>query len=91
MRCRVIVFGAVLAAALQIPLLHAVAGQGLSQREPSLGFAFSYPPELFQEIQGDSKPSFHYFASASSEAQFLVGGWNNRPICEFRLPFPRAR
>ena len=77
MRCRVIVFGAVLAALMQIPLLHAVAGQWLSQREPSLGFAFSYPPELFQEIQGDGKPSFHYFGSANSDAQFLVGGWNN--------------
>jgi hypothetical protein len=77
MRSRMIMFWALLAA-LQIPLLPAVAGQWLGKREPGLGFAFSYPPDLFQEIAGDGKPSFHYFASPSSDAKFLVGGWNNR-------------
>jgi hypothetical protein len=78
MRCRVAMFGAILTAALQFPTLDATAGSWLSKREATLGFAFSYPPELFQEIEGDGKPSFHYFASTSSDAKFLVGGWNNQ-------------
>ena len=78
MRWRVTIFGFVVAAAVQIPVLQAEAGQWLSEREPELGFAFSYPAELFHEIEGDGKPSFHYFASGSSGAKFLVGGWDNR-------------
>jgi hypothetical protein len=77
-RWRVTIFGIVVAAAVQIPLLQAEAGQWLSEREPELGFAFSYPAGLFHEIEGDGKPSFHYFASGSSGAKFLVGGWDNR-------------
>jgi hypothetical protein len=78
MRWHVTIFGIVAAVALQISLLPAAAGQWLTERESELGFAFSYPAELFQEIEGDGKPSFHYFASPSSDAKFLVGGWNNQ-------------
>jgi hypothetical protein len=74
---RCIIFGVTLAVLLQCSL-SAHAGQWLSERESELGFAFSYPPELFQELPGDGKPSFHYFASTSSDAKFLVGGWNNQ-------------
>jgi hypothetical protein len=42
-----------------------------------LGFAYSYPRDLFARTEGDGKPSFHYFSSESSEAKFLVGGWDN--------------
>jgi len=78
MRWRVAIFGIVAAAAVQASLLPVAGAQWLVERELELGFAFSYPGELFQEIEGDGKPSFHYFASESSDAKFLVGGWNNR-------------
>lgn len=45
--------------------------------DPHLGFRYSYPSQVFSALEGDGKPSFHYFASPSSEARFLVGGWNN--------------
>src|SRR5215207_3606975 len=78
MRTRTILV-VVIAAALQILVLQtAAAREWMSQREPQLGFAFSYPVDLFQEIEGDNKPSFHYFTSRSSDAKFLVGGWDNR-------------
>ena len=65
---------------------HSIAGDNAcvpgravdSQRDAGLGFAYSYPPDLFQEIEGDGKPSFHYFETPNSDAKFLVGGWNNR-------------
>ena len=47
------------------------------QTDRELGFRYSYPAEVFSPIEGDGKPYFHYFASPSSEAKFLVGGWNN--------------
>ena len=47
------------------------------ERDPDLGFTYAYPSEVFERLEGDGKPSFHYFASADSEAKFLVGGWNN--------------
>lgn len=47
------------------------------QTDPHLGFRYSYPSEVFSPIEGDGKPYFHYFASSSPEAKFLVGGWNN--------------
>ena len=47
------------------------------ERDPELGLSYSYPADVFLPIEGDGKPYFHYFASASSEAKFLVGGWNN--------------
>ena len=45
--------------------------------DPHLGFRYSYPSPVFSPIEGDGKPSFHYFESPSSEARFLVGAWNN--------------
>jgi hypothetical protein len=68
--------GVIAVAAAVAPLAAAVAGWS-SQRDADLGFAYSYPTDLFGRIEGDGKPSFHYFASEESEAKFLVGGWNN--------------
>jgi hypothetical protein len=60
MHTRTTILVVVIAAALQILVLQtAAAREWLSQREPQLGFAYSYPIELFQEIEGDNKPSFH--------------------------------
>ena len=47
------------------------------QRDPGLGFHFSYPRDLFQRTEGEGKPSFHYFASRDAEAKFMVGAWDN--------------
>lgn len=47
------------------------------EKDPDLGLRYSYPAHVFSRVEGDGKPYFHYFASASSEAKFLVGGWNN--------------
>jgi len=49
-----------------------------SQRDENFGFSFSYPEALFSSVPGDDKPSFHYFASNTSDAKFLVGAWDNR-------------
>jgi len=78
MRLRTLLFCGTLFAvtAGSVPLTTAVAGWSL-ERDPELGFAYSYPSGLFGRIEGDGKPSFHYFASEGSEAKFLVGGWNN--------------
>jgi hypothetical protein len=51
--------------------------QWTSQRDPQLGFSFSYPETMFSQLQGE-RPSFHYFASPHSDAKFLVGAWVNR-------------
>jgi hypothetical protein len=63
-------------AAAPVPINPAVAAWS-SERDPALGFAYSYPSDLFDRIEGDGKPSFHYFSSEDSEAKFLVGGWDN--------------
>lgn len=78
MRLRTLLFCGVLfaIAAPPAPLAAAVASWS-SQQDPDLGFVYSYPSDLFGRIEGDGKPSFHYFASEGSEAKFLVGGWNN--------------
>jgi hypothetical protein len=47
------------------------------ERDPGLGFDFSYPLNLFQRTEGDGKPSFHYFVSRDAEAKLMVGAWNN--------------
>jgi hypothetical protein len=47
------------------------------ERDPGLGFDFSYPRDLFQRTEGDGKPSFHYFVSRDAEAKLMVGAWNN--------------
>ena len=48
------------------------------EQDSDLGFRFSYPRSLFTQIEGDSKPAFHYFVSPNSDAKFMVGAWNNR-------------
>lgn len=47
------------------------------ERDPGLGFEFSYPSEVFQPGEGEAKPSFHYFASTDNDSQLMVGAWNN--------------
>ena len=47
------------------------------ETDPHLSFRYSYPSQVFSPIEGDGKPSFHYFETPSSEARFLVGAWNN--------------
>ena len=47
------------------------------ERDPSLGFQFSYPRDLFDRTEGDGKPSFHYFVSKDADAKLIVGAWNN--------------
>jgi hypothetical protein len=47
------------------------------QSDPELGFRYSYPAEVFSPLKGDGKPYFHYFASPSSDAKFMVGAWDN--------------
>ena len=47
------------------------------ERDPGLGFQFSYPRDLFDRTEGDGKPSFHYFASRDADAKLMVGAWNN--------------
>ena len=63
--------------AMAVSPVGAAAWRWALETEPDLGLSYSYPPDVFLPIEGDGKPYFHYFASASSEAKFLVGGWNN--------------
>ncbi len=51
--------------------------QWRTYREPTFGFVYSYPEELFDQTGGDDRPSFHYYESPGSEAKFFVGAWNN--------------
>jgi len=78
MRGSTILLGLLLSA---LPLgsgsLKAAPPQWTSEQDPGLGFTYSYPRDVFSRIEGDGKPSFHYFESNSSEAKFLVGGWDN--------------
>ena len=62
--------------AIVLPAGDAAARWAL-QSDPELGFRYSYPAEVFSPLRGDGKRYFHYFASPSSEAKFLVGAWNN--------------
>src|SRR4029078_1352403 len=66
--------------AVALPMSAIVAGipPWLSEQDGALGFAYSYPRSLFSRIEGDGKPSFHYFVSQGSEAKLMVGAWNNR-------------
>ena len=78
MLTRAAILISVLAAAVHVTPFSSSAAQWAAKRDAGLGFAYSYPPELFQEMEGDGKPSFHYFATPNSDAKFLVGGWDNR-------------
>lgn len=66
-------------AALALAVLPAAeaADRWALQTDPDIGFRYSYPANVFSPIESDGKPYFHYFASTSSEAKFLVGAWNN--------------
>ena len=77
MRTPAILLGYIVLALFAAFPLTAAASPWSSERDHDLGFAYSYPSDLFARIEGDEKPSFHYFASEASEAKFLVGGWNN--------------
>ena len=76
---RAMIFRAVLVSvALAVALPAAAdASPWALQTDPDIGFRYSYPVEAFSPLEGDGKPYFHYFASRSSDAKFLVGGWNN--------------
>lgn len=68
---------AALAFVLVIEAGGAVASQQWqTQQDPEFGFRFSYPKNIFQAEKFEP-PSFHYFASASHEAKFVVGAWEN--------------
>ena len=71
---RSVLVGVALAVALPAT---AGASRWALQTDPGIGFRYSYPVEAFSPLEGDGKPYFHYFASPSSDAKFLVGGWNN--------------
>ena len=45
-----------------LPINSAIAAW-FSEQDPTLGFAYSYPSDLFDRKEGDGKPSFHYFSS----------------------------
>jgi hypothetical protein len=66
-------------AALTLAVLPAggAAARWALQSDPELGFRYSYPAEVFSPLKGDGKPYFHYFASPSSDAKFMVGAWDN--------------
>ena len=75
---RLLLFGAILSSLALAPIsLQAALPDWSSARDPDLGFAYSYPSKLFNRLEGDGKPSFHYFATEDSAAKFLVGGWAN--------------
>lgn len=67
------------AGAAMLPLgLAADPAQWASERDDGFGFHYAYPAATFARIEGDSKPSFHYFASPDSEAKLLFGAWSNK-------------
>ena len=61
-------------AGLSVP---AAASRWASETENDLGLSYSYPTDVFSRAESDGKAYFRYFASKSSDAKFLVGGWNN--------------
>jgi hypothetical protein len=74
MPSRIAIFGAILTAALQLPLFDAVAGQWLTEREPNLGYAFSYPSGMFQEIPGDRQTVLPLFRIHDIGGEIPCGG-----------------
>ena len=67
-----------IAVALPMSAIVAAIPPWSSEQDAALGFTYSYPRSLFSRIEGDGKPSFHYFVSQGSEAKLMVGAWNNR-------------
>jgi hypothetical protein len=77
-RANVLKVAVTTAALALIPLPTGAAAEHWAlQSDPQLGFRYSYPADVFSPLEGDGKPYFHYFASPSSDAKFLVGAWNN--------------
>lgn len=73
MRTRVL--GLLFVALLAPASLNATTSSWTSAQDPALGFTYSYPPSLFSPVEGDGKPSFHYFESDASQAKsWLVPG-----------------
>ena len=58
--------------------------QWTSQRDPQLGFSFSYPETMFSQLQGE-RPSFHYFASPH---YLSASSRPTSPISAFSEAFP---
>ena len=54
----------------------AQANRWATSEDDNYGFSYSYPVELFAEVEGD-RPSFRYFQSPGSEAKFMVGAWDS--------------
>ena len=52
------------------------ASRWSTQQDDKYGFSYSYPVELFAEVEGE-RPSFRYFQSSESEAKFMVGAWDS--------------
>lgn len=52
--------------------------QWASGRDDGFGFRYAYPQATFAPIEGESKPSFHYFVSPASDAKLLFGAWSNK-------------
>jgi hypothetical protein len=71
-------FCLLIAAVLPVSATVAATPPWSSEQDARLGFTYSYPHGLFSRIQGDGKPSFHYFVSQHSGAKLMVGAWNNR-------------
>ena len=75
---RLLLFGVILSSLALSPItLQAAFSEWSFARDPDLGFAYSYPSNVLSRLEGDGKPSFHYFASEDSAAKFLAGGWVN--------------
>jgi hypothetical protein len=53
------------------------AREWASDREPSFGYSFAYPAQIFRPLHNQDKPHFRYFTSNSSDAKFVVGAWEN--------------
>jgi hypothetical protein len=53
------------------------AREWASDKEPSFGYSFAYPAEIFRPLDNRDKPHFRYFASNSADAKFVVGAWEN--------------
>jgi hypothetical protein len=55
---------------------NAIASEWATQHDPQFGFSFTYPAEVFTRVEGE-RPSFYYYGSEETGANFLVGAWNN--------------
>jgi hypothetical protein len=76
MRCTLSKWGG-LVAILAASSAASAATTWVSEIEPTFGYAYSYPAGTFAPIANDDKPHFRYFASSASDAEFLVGAWQN--------------